>query len=139
MQPDSNPSPAEAQARTTRQVLWVTLLVSQLIYLGILLSGLVPVASEPMNLPLPEILGAAAVLTGATAQFFWRRASADGATLQTGAPDPGAAATSYILAWVLDESIAIYGLLLGFLAFPATTWSLFSVAAFVLMLLHRPR
>ncbi|NNL67687.1 MAG: hypothetical protein HKP30_15660 [Myxococcales bacterium] len=139
MQADPNPPLPEAQARRVRLMLWASLLVSQLIYAGILLSGLVPVAEEPMALPLPAILGVAAALTGAAGHFFWRRASGDGATIHASAPEPAAAHTSYVIAWVLDESIAIYGLVLGFLAFPMTTWSLFSVAAFVLMLLHRPR
>ena len=46
--------------------------------------------------------------------------------------------TEYIVAWVLDEAIAIFGLVLAFLALSTAVWAPFSVAALILMLLHRP-
>ena len=47
-------------------------------------------------------------------------------------PPPQQAFTFFILACVLDESIAIYGLVLAFLGALAETWASFSAAAFAL-------
>lgn len=128
---------AKAPAARERWILWAALLVSQLVYLGILLSGMAPGdGGGPAILPL--LLGAIGVGEAALAHLFWRRASGSGRAAHEPPPEPASAFTSSVLAWTLDESVAISALVLGFLGFPAATWGLFSGAAFVLMLVHRP-
>lgn len=127
------------QGKRTTQILWLALLVSQVAYAAIILSGVARVRTEPPEVPiLPLVLGASAVGVGLLAHYFWRRATGSGRSLAS-PPPPGAAFTHYLLAWVLDESLALYGLVLSLLAFPAAAWAPFNLAAFVLMLLHRPR
>jgi len=127
-----------AQARFTNLVVWVVLLASQLIYVAILLSG-VRTNPEPMDLPaLPVALGVVALVTGLGSHLSWRRATGASRALHQDSPDPGTSFTFYMLAWTLDESIAVYGLLLGLLAFSPFVWALFSLAAFILLLSHRP-
>ncbi len=128
-----------ATARRTNQILWTTLLLSQLVYAGIALSGIIEVVSTP---PGPEILyalSAVALGLGVGSHYLWRRATGAGQTLHAATPAPSVAFGSYIVAWVLDEGIAILGLILALLAYSLSIWAPFSTAAFVLMLLHRPK
>jgi hypothetical protein len=126
-------------AQVQRTVLWAALMVSQLVYVGLLGLG-IRVVPEPIDLPaLPVALAAVAVATAVAAHWMWRRASGAGRPLHVPGPDDAQALTSYLLAWVFDESIAIHGLVLGLLGFAPSTWGPFSAAAVVLMLLHRPR
>ncbi len=123
----------------TRQTIWLTLLVSQLIYVGIILSGVIQVRTEPVGIPVfPIVLGVVAATTAVASHVFWRRATGAGRALHVAPPEPAAAFTSFLLAWVLDESIAIYGFVLSLLAFGAAAWAPFSLAGFVLLLVHRP-
>ena len=123
----------------TRQTIWLTLLVSQLIYVGIILSGVSQIRSEPVDIPVfPIVLGVVAATTAAASHVFWRRATGAGRALHVAPPEPAAAFTSFMLAWVFDESIAIYGFVLSILAFSAATWAPFSLAGFALLLVHRP-
>jgi hypothetical protein len=125
-----------AQAKRTNQILWLVLLASQAAYVGIVLVG-TQVAEEPPDLPaIPLALAVVTVATGAGSHFCWRRATGAGRPLHSSPPEPAAAATFYILAWVLDESVA--GLVLGLLAFAPAVWGPFSLVAFSLMLVHRP-
>jgi hypothetical protein len=129
-----------AQARLTRTIVWVALLVSQAVYVALLLSGTVPVQKAPSaGAIFPIALGAAATTTAIIAHNLWRRASGAGRPLHEVAPDAAGAVPQYLIAWVLDESVGIYGLVLGFLGFPSATWALFSAAGFLLLLVHRPR
>jgi F0F1-type ATP synthase membrane subunit c/vacuolar-type H+-ATPase subunit K len=128
-----------AQAKRTTQVLWLALLASQVAYAAIILSGAARIRAEPPDVPiLPLVLGASAIGIGLLAHYFWRRATGSGRPLAS-PPPPQTAFTHYLLAWVLDESLAIYGLVLSLLGFPDAAWAPFNLAAFVLMLLHRPR
>ncbi len=86
---------------------------------------------------LPLAFAGVALATVAGAHLFWRRAAGSGRPTHE-APEPAAAFPSYLLAWVMDEAIALYGLVLGMLGFGAEAWGPFSAAGFVLMLLHRP-
>lgn len=127
----------EQLARTT-QVLWAALLASQLVYVGILLSGMLDVPDEPgVSSTFPAVLAAVAIPLAAAAHFFWRRASGAGLSLHDSRPEPEAAFQGYVIAWVLDESVAILGLVLGMLGFGMAIWAPFQVGAFLLMLLHR--
>jgi F0F1-type ATP synthase membrane subunit c/vacuolar-type H+-ATPase subunit K len=128
-----------AQARRTNQILWLTLLASQVVYVVVILSGAARTRDEPLDLPVfPLALAVVSVATAIGSHFSWRRATGAGRPIHAAAPDPGTRFTFYILAWVLDESIAIYGLVLGLLAFSVAAWGPFSLAAFTLMLVHRP-
>ena len=127
------------QAKRTNRILWLTLFASQLVYVALALSGAVQVRTEPLNLPVfPIALAIVAAVTAAASHFSWRRASGAGDPVHTPRPHPSASFTFYILAWVLDESIAIYGLVLALLAFSVGAWAPFSLTAFVLIILHRP-
>lgn len=127
-----------AQLRRTLRVFWVALLVSQLVYLALAASG-IGRRAEPLPIPiLPVALGAVAATTAIAAHVFWRRGSGAGRVLPAAPPEPAQAFPSFILAWVLDESIAIYGLLLALLGFSAASWGLFLAGAVALMWIHRP-
>ncbi len=127
------------QAARTRQIIWLTLLVSQLIYVAIILSGAIQTRAEPVDNPVfPIVLGMVAATTAVASHVFWRRATGAGRALHVAPPQPAAAFTSFLLAWVLDESIAIYGFVLSVMAFSAGTWVPFSLAGFALLLVHRP-
>ena len=128
-----------AQAEPTRKIIWLTLLVSQLIYVAIILSGAIQTRAEPVDIPVfPIVLGVVAATTAVASHVFWRRATGAGRALHVAPPEPAAAFTSFLLAWVLDESIAIYGFVLSVLAFSVEAWAPFSVAGFALLLVHRP-
>ena len=72
---------------------------------------------EPLDLQaLPIALAVVAVATAVGSHLCWRRASGAGRPIHTTPADPAASFTFFILAWVLDESIAIYALVLGLLA-----------------------
>jgi hypothetical protein len=116
----------------------MALLLSQLVYVGLLFAG-IGTANEPLDLPIfAQALGAVALATGIGSHFCWRRASGSGRAIHTPPPEPAASFPFYIVAWTLDESIAIYGLVLGMLAFSMEVWGVFSLVAFSLTLLHRP-
>jgi F0F1-type ATP synthase membrane subunit c/vacuolar-type H+-ATPase subunit K len=128
-----------AQARRTHRIVWSTLLAAQLVYVALLLSGAVRVRETPPDIPaFPIALSVVGLSTAIGAHILWRRASGAGQPIHTRPPDPARAFTFYLLAWVLDESIAIYGLVLGLLAFEPAVWAPFSAGAFALMLVHRP-
>ncbi len=128
-----------AQAERTRKIIWLTLLVSQLIYVAIILSGAIQTRTEPVDIPVfPMVLGVVAATTAVASHLFWRRATGAGRALHVAPPQPAAAFTSFLMAWVLDESIAIYGFVLSVLAFSAAAWAPFIVEAIALLLVHRP-
>jgi hypothetical protein len=127
------------QARRINKILWLALIAAQVMYLAVILSGVGVTQDEPLDLQaLPIALAVVAVATAMGSHLCWRRASGAGRPIHTTPAGPAASFTFYILAWVLDESIAIYGLILGLLAFSPEVWSPFSVAAFALILFHRP-
>lgn len=121
-------------------IVWSALAVSQVIYLLVP----APPARTASTLPdaFPMALGTVALLEAVGIVALLRvRAFAP---VQSGRIDPtsksGAAQlfTSLILAWVLAESIAIYGLVLRFLHFSSTAWAPFAAAGAFLLILGRP-
>jgi hypothetical protein len=127
-----------AQAKLILRVVWMAILLSQLIYLALLLAG-IRGAKQPLDLPiLAQALGVVALATAIGSHLCWRRASGSGTAIHTPLPGPAKSFPFYVVAWMLDESIAIYGLVLGMLAFPVDVWGLFSLVGFFLTLLHRP-
>ncbi len=128
------------QAKLTSRVVWIALLLSQGIYVAIILFLAAQVrGAPPESSRLPMALGVVAVGTGVIAHVFWRRATGAGRAVHLPPPEPAAAFQHRIVAWVLDESIAVYAVVLGFLGFGASTWAPFSVAGAALLLVHRPR
>jgi hypothetical protein len=126
------------QLRRTNRVVWGGLLASQVVYVAIALA--VRVAEGPPELPvLPLLFGLVAAGTGAAAHLFWRRAHAGVETIVRERADPSRSFGGYVVAWALDEGIAVSGLVLALLGFARSAWMPFSAAAFALLLLHRPR
>ncbi|MAE93553.1 MAG: hypothetical protein CL910_02725 [Deltaproteobacteria bacterium] len=124
----------------TSLIVWVALLLSQAVYVGISVFWAPESSTSPVTPAFVSALFLVSVATGSGAHFFWRRSQA----AQEEQPEsenrgaPGSVFANQIIAWVLDESVAIYGVVLAFLGFEAATWGLFSVMALALMLLHRP-
>lgn len=111
-------------------ILWAALLASQVVYV------LVALSAEPVAFGLPGALplglGVVAAFVAVLADLFYRRATRVG----RGAPRrPHEAA---LVAWALDELIALLGLALALLGFAGSTWAGFSVVGAVLLVLHRP-
>jgi hypothetical protein len=128
-----------AQARRNNQIIWLTLLASQLIYVAVILSGAARTRTEPFELPvLPIALAVVAVATGIGSHLCWRHAVGAGQPIHSEPPKPARSFTFYMLSWILDGSVAVYGLVLGLLAFSPAAWGPFSLAAFVLIVVHRP-
>jgi F0F1-type ATP synthase membrane subunit c/vacuolar-type H+-ATPase subunit K len=127
-----------ALARRNNWVVWAVLLLSQLVYVGIAASGVGRETSGPPPDVFVVALGVVAVGTALGAHLCWRRSRGAGRAVNEAPPTQQQAFTFFLLAAVLDESIAIYGLVLAFLGAPAETWAPFSVAAFALLLIHRP-
>jgi len=128
-----------AGAAPTVPLLWGALLASQLVYLAILVSGALPARERPLDLAaLPVALGGAAAGAALAAHLLFRRGTGAGRAVHEAPPEEGAALTWLLLAWVLDEGVALAGLVLGLLGFSGAIWGPFSAAGLVLMLLHRP-
>jgi hypothetical protein len=128
-----------AQARRTNWVLWAALLFAQVVYAAIAASGIAGRSSaSPPDDVFSIALGVIGIGTAVGAHLCWRHSRGTGRAVHEPTPSPQQAFTFFLLACVLDESIAIYGLVLAFLGAPVETWAPFSVAAFASMLLHRP-
>jgi len=139
MDDDANPA---ASARTVWWIIWGALAVSQVIY--VVVPGLVSPeprdnASDPI---FPIVLGVVAAAQ-AGGLWMWFQIGAV-RKIRDGRLDPdtpsGLASlfTTLILAWVLAESIGIYGFLLHFLGAPSGAWAPFSVLAGLMLFLCRP-
>jgi F0F1-type ATP synthase membrane subunit c/vacuolar-type H+-ATPase subunit K len=121
-------------------VIWVVLAVSQALYLFVP----APARENATTLPdaFPIALAAVALIqAGGIVALLRARAFAP---VQTGRIDPasksGAAQlfTTLILAWVLAESVAIYGLVLRFMHFSLPYSAPFSAAGAFLLFVGRP-
>jgi hypothetical protein len=125
--------------QTTRMI-WIALLFSQAVYIAVafLRPGLVG-TSFADNRIFSAALALVAVITAGMAHMFWRRASGQGLPFhEARGHDPAQSIPLFILAWVLDESIAIYGLVQALMGIPPEIWLLFSLAGAVLLIMHRP-
>ena len=124
-------------AHTRALVIWGSFLFAQALFVALLLAGIVPAGrSQPAH--LVTIFSLLALAAGIGAHIMWRRARAPLDRVMREVPDPVALLPFYIVAWALDEAVALLGLVLGFLGFPAVVWSAFSAAGFILTLVHRP-
>ena len=125
----------------TARLIWAVLLGAQVVYVlvGFLQHGAAGRALAD-NRVFPLTLGLITVIQLGAAHLFWRRASGAGRSLHDPSrPTAAAAITSYIIAWVLDESVAIYGLVLALLGLPVGIWLVFSAVAALAMILHHPK
>ena len=127
-----------AQARRNNWILWATLLLTQLVYVGIAASGLGRQPGPGPDEVFARALGVVAIGTAIGAHLCWRHSRGAGRAVNEPPPTQQQTFTFFLLAAVLDESIAICGLVLAFLGAPAETWAPFSIAAFALLLVHRP-
>ena len=128
------PRPNNNSSETPKQVVWIiwaALLGSQFIYLAVLYfkGKLSEVIANDMT--YIGAMGAMAFSILAISEFFWQK------TKNKNSSDPSKANsytperfTNSIIAWALGESIAIYGLVLGFLnkAEPNIIYSFFALA-----------
>lgn len=118
-------------------ILWISFLATQILFVVLLLSGIVPAGRAPPQ-DLATVFTVLALAAGIVAHLTWRRARSHVVRVVRKVPDPAALLPHYIVAWALDESIAIFGLVLGVLGFPPAVWSGLSAVAFFLTLMHRP-
>lgn len=127
-------NPNQAQAETPKNIvwiIWIALLASQFIYLGVLFyMGKLKVT--PVNdMTYIGAMGAMALSILGISEFFWQKTkeqkSSDPSKTSVYTPEKF---TNSIIAWALGESIAIYGLVLGFLekAEPNIIYSFFALA-----------
>ena len=131
---------AKSSTQNPTRLIWLTLLTSQIIYVvvGLTQSGAAGTSLSNERI-FPIILGVVAIVTGGAAHFLWRRATGSSLPIhQAKRQTPQQAFIFFLLAWVLDESIAIYGLVLALLGLPASIWLAFSGGGAALLLLHRP-
>jgi hypothetical protein len=111
-------------------ILWGSFLASQVLYVGLGLSGVLR-AAGPMDAANP-VLGILPIAFGGLAVVLAIGAHVVHGKTADRPPGP-------ILAWALDEAIAILGLVLCILGAPLPYWLPFSAIGFGLTLLHRPR
>ncbi len=130
--------PRERRLAHTRALLiWGSFLMAQVLFVALLLAGIAPTGgSRPGE--LVTVFAVLALGAGIGAQVMWRRARGPFDRVMRETPDPATLLPLYIVAWALDETIALFGLVLGLLGFPPAVWSAFSVAGFILTLIHRP-
>jgi len=118
-----------ASAHTT---VWWGMLAAQFIYAGILLFAL-PGPPPAQDLVLPAVLAALGIVQALAAQVLWvqiKRGAFAGRTGANGTPLP-----MPIVAWALDESAGVFGLVIAFLGAPqAWSFTLFGVTVVALLL-----
>jgi hypothetical protein len=122
------------------RVIWLALLASQAVYIGVAL-----IFSDAVgtglgdNRILSVALALVSVASAALAHSLWRRASGAGLSLhEIATRQPARSVVFFIQAWAIDESIAIYGLMQALLGVPIAIWLPFSCAGALLLVLHRP-
>ncbi len=120
------------------RILFIALVFSQCVYLVIPS----PEAAEGPPPMFPAALGAVAITQAAGVLLFFRIGGVS--KIQSGALDPttsegmGRLFVVLIMAWVLTEGIAIYGLVLRLLGAPMWQAGLFALGAFALMGVTNP-
>ena len=121
-------------------ILWAVLAVSQVIYLAVPLFA--EVGTATLSEVFPMVLGVVAFVQGVIVVVILRAQAFS--PIQSRRIDPttteGLAKlfTPLLLAWVIAESVAIYGLVLRLLNFDFQYWIPFSVAGAFLLFLGRP-
>jgi hypothetical protein len=122
-----------------RMVIWSTILATQLFYVALILSGLLPGAATPVG--LPYLVPAFAVLAcgfGVAAQILWLRSGGRDERVTRSPANKTPLPVYHIAVWALDEGIGVLALGLAVLGYGAGTWGLFCVAGILLTLVHHP-
>lgn len=128
---------------TQRTVIWAAMVGSVGVYLllGVQLGGQMSLAGGPRQPILPIAFGVLALGSAFGASLFWRRAreAEQQRTRPVEYPEeaPPVQHRLWILAWVLDEGVAVLGFVLAMMGFPLATWIGFVLGAAVLLTLHR--
>jgi F0F1-type ATP synthase membrane subunit c/vacuolar-type H+-ATPase subunit K len=123
-----------------QRLIWLLLLASQAVYVAVALIhpglGATNLGESPV---LSLALGLVAVVSGGVAHVIWRRASGANLSLhEFSNRQPAQMFPLFIMAWSIDESIAIYGLVQALLGISTLIWLPFSLAGALLLMLHRP-
>lgn len=122
-----------------RVVIWGTILATQLLYVALILSGLLPGAATPVG--RPYLVPAFAVLAcgfGVAAQILWLRSGGRDERIARRPGNKAPPATYHIAVWALDEGIGVLALALAVLGYGAGIWGLFCAAGILLTLVHHP-
>jgi F0F1-type ATP synthase membrane subunit c/vacuolar-type H+-ATPase subunit K len=123
-----------------KRMIWLVLLAAQGVYVVVALfhpgfGG----TSFADNHAFPIALALVSIVSCGMAHNFWRRASGAGLALhEITSRDPAKSFPLFLQAWVIDESIAIYGLIQALSGIPVMIWLPFSLAGALLLILHRP-
>jgi hypothetical protein len=121
-------------------IIWSALMVSQVIYLFVPASGREATANQAAAFPIALGIVAFAQAVGIIVLLKIRAVD----PIQLGKLDPGAKEgiaklfITLMLAWVLAESVAIYGLVLRFMHYDFVYFAPFSAAGAFLLFLARP-
>ena len=123
------------------RLVWASLLVAPALYCGVLVLLLRSGAGSPnpaLADPLRTILLVLAVGQTLAVWFVWNRVVVrSGARDPADRVDPQRAITMHVICWTLCEAIALYGLVIGFVA--RRLEPLFFVWGLVALLLLHPR
>ncbi len=121
-------------------IIWSVLMVSQVIYLLVPASGQEATANQGATFPIA--LGVVAFAEAVGIIVLLKIRAVD--PIRLGKLDPGAKEgiaqlfTTLIMAWVLAESVAIYGLVLRFMHYGFVYFAPFSAAGAFLLFFGRP-
>jgi len=125
---------------TLSRILWTALFISTLLYIVVLELTTVQTEADWEALALPLVF-AGVMLAGASLigpRILIRRRSSTRAEEPSAGRAAGAYLVALILAMALAESIAIFGLILGFLGAPPSVVVPFFVVTWILMLIRFP-
>lgn len=133
------PPPADGSLQTAR-IIWGAMLAALVSYLVVLvlLLGQPGAAPPPGPGSMREIFAVLATVTVAVILYFKRNLPSPDADPARQAPSMPPL-TASIACWALAESVALYGLVLGFLLHSLAEASPFFVASAALLLWLRPR
>lgn len=127
----------------TARIIWAALLASVAMYLAVLAVLIAEPSAVPVNVDVGLLRSAfwaiCVVVLGVI--LFFRRAlpSLDADPARATSPTADAAFTIYVMCWALADSIALFGLTLGFLSRRLEEALPFLVVAVALLVWQRPR
>ena len=137
----ASPQPSQAERVQRLKMIHLAFVASIFVYFIVLiLVTREPGAAKDVSVLRPVLMVAAVLSAGGS--IWWRQR----ATGQTNfMPQEGAGSDSLaqleadcIITWAFSESVAIYGLVLGFWSLDPGTFMPFGAAALVLLVIHRP-
>jgi F0F1-type ATP synthase membrane subunit c/vacuolar-type H+-ATPase subunit K len=138
----TSPQPSQAERVQRLRIIHVAFVASVFIYsLVLIFVTRQPGDAGDISILRPVLIVAAALSAGGS--IWWRR-RATGETQfmpleKTGGADSlDQLEANCIITWAFSESVAIYGLVLGFLSRDPGSFMPFGAAALVLLAIHRP-